>query len=152
MTKKALHLILKNFLESLSSSYHQTVNPINIIFYSPPPLFNELLENGHKDKSVFIEIKENIHPDESLRNLREALPMKKFIFLNIQGNIPKKLHRQLDLLSREGFMDASIARESMWVSEKVTSDILIFLVGKRNLLENQHGNLSNLSSNILDLT
>ena len=144
--------ILTDFLQMLERTYHLSTNPINIITSEPANKLEDLLPASLKNQSAFIEIKEEAHPDVILKNLTEALPNKKFIFLKVNGIIPPKVHHQLNLLSQEGFMDASVAKRPERVEEKLPRESFVILVGKREILENQHGNLFNISAHFLDLT
>lgn len=145
--------ILIDFLQMLERSFHLSTNPISIITVKESfPSFDSLIPNVFKEESVLIEIQEKVHPDVILGSLVEVLPGKKFIFLKIDTVIHPKVLNQLNLLSREGFLDTQIANVSYPIEEKFPRQSFLILLGKRKILENQHGNLFNLGAHFLDLT
>lgn len=139
--------ILNDYVKSAYLDSNKTINQIAILFTKT------LDKTVDEINEAFPEHRATIFTSKSkpiTEDLIKATDKGHLIFLVVEDVLDNESYKLLEKIEKEGIID-QITQSGEIVQKKIPESQLIFMVGTREVLENQHGNLVNLGGNFLDL-
>lgn len=149
MKENGTKIVVSNFLENLPNSFPGS--RVCILNLTSSQSIDKLLSPDVYGRSEFIKIQDQSEVQETLLKIANSLKEKKYIFINFRVVIPQEIYLQLLNLSERGLVDFYDDKSGKRVTEVLDDESHIILVSERKFIETQHGNLNNLSTQILDL-
>ncbi len=148
MNKKGLSLVIADFINSSKVDHSKTGSTISIILCNKPSIIVDIVHAYYgKSGSVLIKVNRNTNPNDLLASM---FPQKKAIFLSIKEAISNDLYQFLkNIAENKQIITIDISGNPVVVP--TSSKNHLFIVSKKETLESQHGNLINLSVNVLDV-
>lgn len=148
MNKKGLGLVFADFVNTAKADSQKTGNYISIVLCNKSSTVPDIVHAFYgQEGSFLVKVNKDTKPDDLLQYM---FPQKKPIFLSVKELMSDSMYfflkniavnKQLVFTNREGNM----------VSLPMNTEDHLFIISKREILENQHNNIMNLSINILDL-
>lgn len=139
--------ILKDFVKSAYLDSNKTINQIAVIFTQ------SLDKTDDEINTAFPEHKTTIFSSRShpiTEEILKAISKGHLIFLFVDDILDNESFKFLKRIKDAGVVD-QVAQNGTVTPKKMPESQLIFIIGNRDTLEKQHGNLVNLGGNFLDL-
>lgn len=148
MNKKGLGLVFADFVNTSKIDSQKTNSFISIVLCNKSSTVPDIIHAFYgQDGSFLIKVNKDTKSDDLLQYM---FPQKKPIFLIVKEVINESMYLFLKSVSEKKQL-AFNNKEGNLVSLPVSTENHLFIISKREILENQHNNIMNLSINILDL-